>query len=300
MRKFWKKTGIVLAVSLVLTMVFTGAPIMCSQGSRLLFGSAVFAAGEESAGEEAEPARPEAVIDEAGVLSASERETLSERARSVAERYQCDVAILAVQSIDGADPYKVATDHYWSDGYGYGEKSSGVLLLFSRNDREFAFFCVGDGEKFITPKYGQLKLEGMFLPSFRENRFYEGFAAFIDGCEEIIGFAVENGGKPLTAKNDPNPMPGDAKDTIFNLIVCVLIPVGIAFLFCSSARSKMKTAKRQRAAQVYIPKGGFELLRSDDVFLHKTETRQKIESSSSSGGSSSRSGGGGSGRSGSF
>ena len=298
MRKFWKKTGIVLVMSLVLTMVFAGASILCLQGSRLPFGSAVFAAGAESTGEAAEPARPEAVIDEAGVLSASELAALSERARSVAERYQCDVAIIAVQSIGDADPYKVAVDHYWNDGYGYGEDSSGVLLLFSRNERKFAFFCVGNGERYITPKYGQVKLEGLFLPSFRENLFYEGFAAFIDGCEEIIGYAEEHGGKPLTEKNDPNPMPKEAKDTIFNFIVCVLIPVGIAFLFCSSARSKMKTAKRQRAAQVYIPKGGFELQHSEDVFLHKTETRQKIESSS--GGSSSRSGGGGSGRSGSF
>ena len=246
---------------------------------------------------------PASIIDHAGLLTAQEKEKLEQKARAVAEKYEHDVAILVVDSIGDAEPYDTVADRYWKDGYGYGSDHSGILLLLSMKERKFAFICIGEAERITTRDYGQIKLEGFFLPSFKENRFVEGFEGFIDGCEEIFRYATEHNGTPMSKKNDPAPLKKKltGTDIFFNFIVCFLIPIGIAFLFCSSAKSKMKTARLQRAAQVYIPTGGFELQRSEDVFLYKTETREKIESSSSSsGGSSSHSGGGGSGRSGSF
>ncbi|HHX62114.1 MAG TPA: TPM domain-containing protein, partial [Epulopiscium sp.] len=50
--------------------------------------------------------------------------------------------------------------------------------------------------------------------------------------------------------------------------------------------SQMKTAVSQRAADSYIPSGGFNLTMQADQFLYRTEIRTKIEKDSSSGGSS--------------
>ena len=74
------------------------------------------------------------------------------------------------------------------------------------------------------------------------------------------------------------------------LAITILVPLVIAFLVCTLWRSKMKTAKIARTATNYIPEGGFRLTGHGDVFLYRTTTRTKIQSSSSS--SSIRPGGG--------
>ena len=68
------------------------------------------------------------------------------------------------------------------------------------------------------------------------------------------------------------------------LAVVILVPLLIALIVCSVWRSKMKTAKLARAADNYIPQGGFNLTERNDIFLYRTTTRRRIESSSSSSG----------------
>ena len=300
------KIAAALLLFLILTIAVTGPAYLSLETTAFYAGMpSVYAAGSGAASDAWASPRPEAVIDEPGLLTDQERETLISRARAVAEQYRFDVAVLVVESIGNADSYDKTVEFYRDGGYGYGEEHSGILLMLSDGERDFAFFSTGSGNTIFT-EYGHLKLEEMFLPSLRQDEYFEAFSAFINGCEETLRFAAEHNGTPLDKNNDPSPIKKKLTmgAILFNIIACVLVPVGIAALFCSSAKSKMKTAKLQRAAQVYIPEGGFNLQRSDDVFINRTETRTKIQprSSSSSGGgsSSSRSGGGGSGRSGKY
>ena len=71
-------------------------------------------------------------------------------------------------------------------------------------------------------------------------------------------------------------------DPVILVCILILLPLAIAFGICMFWRSKMKTAKIARQADNYIPAGGFNLTRSSDIFLYRTTTRTKIQSSSSS------------------
>ena len=65
-----------------------------------------------------------------------------------------------------------------------------------------------------------------------------------------------------------------------NLAVTILVPLVISGIYCSAKKSAMKTARKQRAANAYIPADGFKLTSKKDAFLYRTETRRTIQTSS--------------------
>ena len=76
------------------------------------------------------------VVDLAGVIDASRLASLNSLADEVSERYQCDVAVAVVSSLEGKSVVDYADDFYDYKGYGYGPNDDGILLLVSVGDRE--------------------------------------------------------------------------------------------------------------------------------------------------------------------
>ena len=76
------------------------------------------------------------------------------------------------------------------------------------------------------------------------------------------------------------------------IVILIAVAFLISLLICLVWRSKMKTAKLARGADNYVPEGGFRLTGSSDVFLYRSVTRTRIQSSQPSSSGS----GGGSGR----
>ena len=86
------------------------------------------------------------------------------------------------------------------------------------------------------------------------------------------------------------------------LAITFLIPIIIAAIVCGIWKSQMKTAILARAAKEYITQEGLVLVKRQDSFLYRTQTRRKIEkeTSSSSRGGTTVNKSGTSGRSGKF
>lgn len=61
------------------------------------------------------------------------------------------------------------------------------------------------------------------------------------------------------------------------IAITILVPLVIAGIVCLIFYSQMKTAVPQRAADEYIPDGGFNLTKQEDAYLYSTEKREKIE-----------------------
>ena len=64
------------------------------------------------------------VIDEANLLSARQTQSLADQAAAIRDRYQMDVVILTVFSLNGKDPEAYADDYYDEMGYGIDRKST--------------------------------------------------------------------------------------------------------------------------------------------------------------------------------
>ena len=216
------------------------------------------------------------IIDLDGLLSESEIRDLTTYAKSVTEKYECMVAVITVTGLEGYSAAAYAEMMYNRYNIGYGPNRSGILLLISLEEREWAMDAYGYGNTAFTD-YGKDKLSEAFLPDLSAENYYDAFYTFISTCEDFL--AQARAGNPVDVGSGYSE-----DDGIFNFIFIVVLPLLIALIFCLSARKAMKTAVPQRAAQAYIPAGGFQLTDKRDIFRNRTEIRTRIESNSSSGG----------------
>ena len=79
------------------------------------------------------------IIDEAGYLTESEIDELTDRMMDLREKYDFDVAIYTEASMSGVDAMNTADDTYDYLGYGAGNGADGILLYVSDNPREYWF-----------------------------------------------------------------------------------------------------------------------------------------------------------------
>ena len=77
------------------------------------------------------------LVDYAGLLEDDEAETLEEKLDQISEDYDCDVAVVTEESINGAEPMDYADDYFDYKGYGMGEDKSGILFLVTMSERKF-------------------------------------------------------------------------------------------------------------------------------------------------------------------
>jgi len=224
------------------------------------------------------------VVDGGLVLTDQQSQELSALAREITEKYQCDVRIYVVDDMGTDDAYAYAKMVYRENQFGYGSDDSGLLLVLSLADRDYALIAFGFGNTAFTDHGKNVLLDKYVLPLLKENKYYEAFLAYFDKASEFL--AMARAGTPFDVDTDAGAANAARGAKIaFNII----IPVVVALIVCLVFRSRMKTAKKQRAAASYIPEGGFVLTGSNDTYLYSTETRTAI--SEKSGGTSVDSGG---------
>ena len=273
------------------------------------------AALAESAGETVFPY----VLDQAELLSESQRSSLETRAAQLSEEHGCNLYIVTVNDFTEFNPdiYEASKGIYNFYDLGYGEEKDGVLLLLSMNDRDYSLLGHGDRGETICGYESSWLIEDEFLDDFRRNDWYGGFSDYLEACGQQLT-KLENGeditegadiitgpnGQEYHSYNAPGastPMPSWLK-----LLIGLGAPSLIALIVCSTFKAQMKTARERTTAEEYVVPGSATLRIREDRFINRTETRTRINTDSgsgrggSSGGSSFHSGGGFSGRSGKF
>jgi len=237
------------------------------------------------------------VLDAYGVLSDSEWQKLNDKATAITAKYECEVRIFVTPDMGKSnDALEYAKDVFRSNGFGYGPDKSGIMLMLSMADRDYALIAHGYGNTALTDHGRDVILEKYILPPLKENKYNEAFTAYLDKTSEFLEMA--RAGTPFDVDTDEEYLAQQAAgNRAAKIVFNILIPFLVALIVCLVFRAQMKTARKQRAAAKYIPEGGFVLTGSSDTFMYKTETRTTIESKSSGGTTTS---GGYSGSSGKF
>lgn len=241
------------------------------------------------------------IVDDADLLSDSEEALLEAKARDLADRYDMDVVILTIDSLNGRYVESYADDYYDSNGYGIGPDGSGVLLMLAMDTREWAISTCGDGIYALTD-YGIQSLFSSIADDLSNNDYYSAFdtyleelpryfQAFQDG-EPIDGYhggyngpgTYEPGSRDEIIYYDREPGLGDYLRVIF---VSVLIGAAVGGIAILVMRGQMNTAKAQSGAASYLRDGSYNLTRRADMFLYSRVNRtRRAESSHSAGGGS--------------
>lgn len=241
------------------------------------------------------------IIDDAGLLTATEIADLEDRARELVNQYSMDVVIVTVNSLDGKSSESFADDYYDHNGYGIGPEFSGVLLLLSMEYRDWSISTCGEAISALTD-FGVQNVFSEISGFLSQDQYYMAFSAYLDALEPY--FQSYYNGTPIDGTSDNYAGPGtyipSTQDEVIHFepvrdFQWYLQRFGIAFFVGAVTalivllvmRSRMNTAKAQHGAASYMLPGTYQIRLQRDIFLYSQLRKvRKSENSSSGGGSS--------------
>ena len=222
------------------------------------------------------------VLDYADLLTVEEWEKLNDKAWTISDTYDMDVAILTAPNTEGKGQ-EAYTDDYWDqNGYGRGPAHDGVMLAIYMQERQMHISTEGYGITAFTD-YGINRVFDEIGDAMSGGDYYRGFDLYLDLAETFIHEAREN--QPYDTNHEYNGVPLSAAQKIAGGagiggvagLLASLIGVG-------RMKSGMHTARPKHNASQYYKKGSLRVDRMADVYLYHTVHRQRIEHTSSSGG----------------
>lgn len=241
------------------------------------------------------------VYDLAGLFTAAQTDTLSERAEEIGGMYDIDVAILTISVNDKSDSQEYAEDFYLSEGFGRG-----VMMLIDMDTRN-VWITVKDAEYVISNGDVESILDSVFeyMP---DGDYYNAASAFLKNVDYYFDLYAQD---PYYTK-DPSEWDGNdyvpaQKDPI--TVGSIITPLGIivslvaATVYLLVLCRKNKSVKMADNANSFAQLDTFMLTQTEDKFVRTYTTRVRIQSDndtsrSHGGGGGSSSGGGGGGFSG--
>ena len=243
------------------------------------------------------------IVDEADILTEYEENGLQQHAQQLADTYQIDVVILTVWGLGGKTVEAYADDYFDYNGYGIGYDHSGVLLMLSMEDRQWAISTCGDAIYALTD-YGQQAIFSQIAGYLAEDEYYDAFDTYLDELE--VYFEAFAGGNPIDGwggyYDGPGTfIPGTRDDVVYyqegltptkiivRLLTALVIGAAVAGIVVLIMGHGMNTARAQRGALSYLKNGSYELSAQRDMYLYSrvNKIRRQSDSSSSRGGGSS-------------
>lgn len=230
------------------------------------------------------------LVDDAGLLNASEASRVRDHLDTVSERHGVEVVVVTTDSTYGSNPREYADDYF--DYNGYGE--DGILFLVSMEDRDWWISTAGYGIVAFTDA-GLDYISDQVVPLLSEEEYEEAFATFATLCDSFLERAET--GKPYDNFDLPKSpfQPGKV------LLICLVIGLAAAGVATIVMRGQLKSVHRKAGAGDYLVPGSLKIRYSRDFLLYTTRSRrEKPKSTSGSSTHSSSSGRSHGGRGGKF
>ena len=220
------------------------------------------------------------LVDNADLLNSTEEAALLTKLDEISERQYCDVAIVTVDSLEGKNATAYADDFYDYNGYGMGTGDSGILLLISMENRDWAITTYGFGIQAFTDA-GQEYITERFLPDLSDGNYAAAFDHFALLADQFLTQART--GNPYDSGNLPRGLLG-----LTWTLAAVGIVILVAWSIVSIMKSKLKSVRPRSNAAGYVRGGSMKLTAAQDLFLYRTISRTARPKSSGGGGSSTR------------
>lgn len=242
-------------------------------------------------------ATPASIVDNAGLLSDSEKTVLEKQAKEIAQKYSMDVVIVTTESLEGKTSEEYADDFYDCNSYGFGEDFSGVLLLLSMEYRDWAISTTGEAI-FALTDYGIQDVFSQMAGLLAEDQYFSGFSTYLDALETYLK-AYRNGA-PIDGFQDEYSGPGTyipgTQDDIIHyepdrgfdwylkkIGISFIVGLVVAGIVLLVLRSQMNTARAQRGADSYMLKETYHLNVQRDIFLYSQIRKVRKSENNSNG-----------------
>ena len=219
------------------------------------------------------------VVDDAGLLTASEKADLESKISSMIAKYGYDIVIYTTPTVYGYSNMMVcAADFYVYQGYGVGDDFSGLVFFHSveTGNRGWRTVCFGKAMRLFTESRINA-IDDALYDLFVAGDHYEAYSLFL----EKAAYVLED--------KDP-PEPFDYSTLVIAIIVGLVIGLVIAGMRISAMKKKMVLPKATAAGNYIVP-GATVVRNITTTYLYTNVVRHEKPKSSSSGGGSSFGGG---------
>lgn len=212
-------------------------------------------------------AHPPRLVDNAGLLSQAEADSLRATLDQYSEELNFDIVVVTTNTLDGKTPRDYADDYFDYNGYGYGANRDGALFLryINGSSKEVWLSTSGEGIKAIR----DADIESIFddmEDDIRANRYGAAFQVLAqDVRDEVLDYR--------------------SYDTIW-IFVGLAVGLGVGLIATNAMRSSLKSVRQQRYAGSYIKGNSVNITEARDIFLYRTVSRVAKPKESSGGGSS--------------
>lgn len=232
------------------------------------------------------------VTDDAGILTTAETNALEAKAAELSDQYDFGVYIITVPDFtsctDAYDGESAAEELYLENNLGEGSDQSGILLMLSMEERDWALFAFGFGNTAFTD-YGKIYLSDNFLDDFKNNNWMDGFEDYQKVCGEMLDTAMD--GKPIDVDNVPDP----PHARVYGIAACIVLGFLVAAVVAFVLKRQLKSVAHGTQAEAFVADGGLKLTEQYDRYTHTTQSRvydPPAKSGGSGGGTTTRSSGG--------
>ena len=217
------------------------------------------------------------LMDMADLLSDSEEETLLQALDEVSERQKLEVVIATIDTLDGSDIVAYADDLYDYCQFGYGPDKDGIMLLISKEDRDWYISTCGYGITAFTDA-GIQYIGGQMKSDLSAENYATAFRTYIEKCDEFITQARTD--KPF----DKSTLPRSPMSAIW-IPISLIAGIAIAVITVGGMKAQLKTVRFQPEAKNYIRDGSLNITQSRDLFLYRTVDKTEKSKNEDSGSS---------------
>lgn len=229
------------------------------------------------------------VIDNAGVLSATEIELLNQRISAIEQEHKIKIGVSFVKGIGGNDMIS-ASNNLLDQHFGNG-MNGGIVLLVDMDKRKYEMSTDRRMVERITNYDGIPFLKDKFQSSLSTGNYYNAANSFAEGVDELLTY-YETNGVPYGQRSREGFDPMAAG-------IAAIVSIVLGVFIRSSLIGSMSNIRHAQAAIDYLKKNTVKLTENRDTFLFmNVKRRPKGGGGNRSGGS--HGGGGHGGGGGSF
>ncbi|MBR4172984.1 MAG: TPM domain-containing protein, partial [Clostridia bacterium] len=239
---------------------------------------------------------PERVVDNAGILTAEQKETLTKKVQNICDKYDFGYVIFTDDSTYGLSKEVYSADFLYFGGYGKGDDFSSVCFFLSleEGNRGWRTTSTNSYENIFTENV-TYTIDELVDSDIRAGRYYEAFLKQADYIERNLekAYGAEDGIEvnldDIVFETVHRKSPFVANFFGWPIIVGIIIAMVIAGMVIAGMKKKMVLSTAVSANE-YLQKGSLNIRNKAVNHLYTTITRTRKSEKSSGGGSSYSSG----------
>jgi uncharacterized protein len=192
------------------------------------------------------------VVDQAGVIPATTRETLEAKLKDLEDKSGIQLVVATVKSLQGGDIETYANELFRAWKLGEAKKNNGVLLLVAPTERKVRIE-VGYGlEGTLTDALSQVIIASAIVPRFKANDYSGGIERGVDGIISVLTTDAEEWHAKTRVRSED-------QQSLFDVLFPILLFLVVVFIFrymVGNAGGTSGTLARRNGRTVLIPYGG--------------------------------------------